>query len=60
MVKSGESKDHSIPGCPLVYFWHYKHYFGGAHGYAGILYQLLQVILLYYLQNLFARSNYRG
>jgi len=29
-------------GPPLRYFWHGKEYIGAAHGYAGILYQLLQ------------------
>jgi hypothetical protein len=29
---------------PLMYMWHGKYYLGGAHGIAGILYMLLQVM----------------
>ena len=32
--------------CPLMYEWHEKKYLGAAHGIAGILYLLMQVLSL--------------
>ena len=38
---------------PLMYSWHESEYLGGAHGLAGILYLLLQVIYLLIITRLF-------
>lgn len=52
IIKSGISYS-SSNRCesPLMYSWHDKEYVGGAHGLAGILYLLLQV--LYYKSYVF-------
>lgn len=38
---------------PLMYVWHGTEYIGGAHGLAGILYMLLQVLYRYKLSFIF-------
>ncbi|XP_067928637.1 lanC-like protein 2 isoform X2 [Watersipora subatra] len=46
IVASGQT----LGGChtfPLEFVWHDKHYFGAAHGYAGITYMLLKVVIKY-------------
>lgn len=42
---------------PLLWNWHDKVYFGAAHGMAGILYMLLQVILLGLYGTLFEKKD---
>lgn len=42
LVKSG-AEGQQLEACPLVYIWHNKLYLGAAHGFAGIIYLLLQV-----------------
>ena len=47
IIKSGSTKagvNHA--GIPLKYEWHEKEYIGAAHGYLGILFQLLHVSLV--------------
>ncbi|XP_027197937.2 lanC-like protein 2 [Dermatophagoides pteronyssinus] len=44
ILESGQltSRKEKNPIAPLVYYWHEKGYVGAAHGYAGILYMLLE------------------
>lgn len=57
IIKSGISYS-STNHCqsPLMYSWHDKEYIGGAHGLAGILYLLLQV--LHYKKNYILEYDY--
>ena len=43
----GEKQREANYNSPVMYTWHGKHYLGAAHGLAGILTLLLQVILYY-------------
>lgn len=47
LILSSSTKDSEFP---LMYTWHEKHYLGAAHGLAGILTVLLQVIKITSMQ----------